>query len=53
MSNNPNSGHDTALTSPVNWPRNVKERVRELVKVIGSDIIEQSNYNKIPYKVRE
>jgi hypothetical protein len=53
MSNNPNSGHDTALTSPVNWPRNVRERVRELVEVICSDLIEQSDYDKVPYKVRE
>jgi hypothetical protein len=53
VSDDPNSGHDTALTSPVNWPRDVRERVRELVEVICSYVIEQSDYDKVPYKVRE
>lgn len=53
MCNDPDTSHDTALNSPVNWPSHVRKKGRKLVEVIGSNIVQDRNYDQVINKVGE
>lgn len=53
MSNDPNTGKNTALEYPVNGPSKVGKWGREEVEVIGGSVVEEEGKGEVVNDVRE
>lgn len=47
MRYHPNTSQDTALNIPVNWPRQERERLRERLDVIASNVVQEKGNGKV------
>lgn len=47
VGNDPNSGEDAALDSPIKWPGQESKMARKGVEVMGGNVIENKGYGEV------
>lgn len=53
MCNDPNTGKDATLDSPVGRPCQERERARKVLEVMGGNVIEEEGYGEVINNIGE